>query len=85
MSSPVLRTAIGNYGHTTALKDGTITSPSFDLQHVEISPVPMIFRRMVRGLEFDIAEMALATCICSHAHGRRFSNPHFPDPRLLSR
>jgi len=73
MPSPVLRTAIGNYGHTTALKDGTTTSPMFGLEHVEISPVPMIFRRMVRGLEFDVAEMALATCLCARAHGRRFT------------
>ena len=75
MPSPVLRTAIGNYGHTTALKDGTITSPTFDLEHVEVSPVPTIFRRMVRGLEFDVAEMALATCLCARAHGRRFTGP----------
>ena len=73
MPRPVLRTAIGNYGHTTALKDGTIASPMFDLQHFEISPVPMIFRRMVRGLEFDVAEMALATCFFARAHGRRFT------------
>ena len=73
MPSPVLRTAIGNYGHTAALKDGTITSPMFDLEHVEVSPVPMIFRRMVRGLEFDVAEMALATCFCARAHGKRFT------------
>ena len=33
----------------------------------------MIFRRMVRGLEFDVAEMALATCLCARAHGRRFT------------
>ena len=72
MPKLVLRTALGNYGHTIPLKDGTITSPMFDLAQVEISPVPMIFRRMVRGLEFDVAEMALATYCCSRAHGRRF-------------
>ena len=27
MTNLVLRTALGNYGHTTTLKDGTITSP----------------------------------------------------------
>ena len=79
MPNLVLRTALGNYGHTTTLKDGSITSPMFDLEHVEISPVPMIFRRMVRGLEFDIAEMALATYFCARAHGRRFTGiPVFP-------
>ena len=73
MPNLVLRTAIGNYGHTTTLKDGSITSPMFDLEQVEISPVPMIFRRMVRSLEFDVAEMALATYFCARAHGKRFT------------
>ena len=73
MSKLVLKTAIGNYGHTTPLKDGTITSKMFEMKHVEISPVPMIFRRMVRGLEFDIAEMALATYLCARAHCKHFT------------
>ena len=73
MADMVLRTSIGNYGHTTPLKDGTITSERFDMEHVEITPVPMIFRRMVRGLEFDVAEMALSTYFCSRAHGKRFT------------
>ncbi len=73
MSKLELKTAIGNYGHTTPLKDGTITSGMFEMKHVEISPVPMIFRRMVRGLEFDIAEMALATYLCARAHGKHFT------------
>ena len=73
MPNLVLRTALGNYGHTTTLKDGSITSQLFELEQVEISPVPMIFRRMVRSLEFDVAEMALATYFCARAHGRRFT------------
>ena len=73
MSDLVLRTAIGNYGHTTPLKDGTITSKAFEMEHIEISPVPNIFRRMVRGLEFDVAEMALSTYLCARAHGKAFT------------
>ena len=73
MSNLVLKTAIANYGHTTPLKDGTVTSDMFSMEHIEISPVPMIFRRMVRSLEFDVAEMALATYLCSRAHGKRFT------------
>ena len=73
MTSLVLRTAIANYGHTTPLKDGTVGSSMFEMEHIEISPVPMIFRRMVRSLEFDVAEMALATHLCSRAHGKRFT------------
>jgi 4,5-dihydroxyphthalate decarboxylase len=73
VSELVLNTAIGNYGHTKPLKDGTLTSPRFALEHVEISPVPMIFRRMVRNLEFDVAEMALSTYICAREHGKKFT------------
>ena len=73
MSDLVLSTAIGNYGHTKPLKDGSLKSSRFELEHVEISPVPMIFRRMVRGLEFDVAEMALSTYICAREHGKAFT------------
>ncbi len=73
MSELMLKTAIANYGHTTPLKDGSVTSDMFGMEHIEISPVPMIFRRMVRGLEFDVAEMALATYLCARAHGKRFT------------
>ena len=72
MADLTLRTSIGNYGHTTPLKDGTLTSERFEMEHIEITPVPMIFRRMVRNLEFDVAEMALATYFCARAHGKKF-------------
>jgi 4,5-dihydroxyphthalate decarboxylase len=51
MANLILRTAIGTYGHTKALKDGTATSSHFEMEHIEVSPVTSIFRRMVRGLE----------------------------------
>ena len=73
MTDLVLRTAVGNYGHTTPLKDGTVTSNMFDMEHIEVSPVTSIFRRMVRGLEFDVAEMALSTYLCARAHGKAFT------------
>ena len=73
MTDLVLRTAVGNYGHTMPLKDGTVTSKVFDMEHIEVSPVTSIFRRMVRGLEFDVAEMALSTYLCARAHGKAFT------------
>ena len=73
MSDLVLRTAVGNYGHTTPLKDGTVSSDSFEMEHIEVSPVTSIFRRMVRELEFDVAEMALSTYLCARAHGKQFT------------
>lgn len=73
MAELTLTTAIGNYGHTKPLKDGSIKSERFAMEHVEVSPVPMIFRRMVRGLEFDVSEMALSTYICSKHYGKKFT------------
>ena len=73
MTDLVMRTAIGNYGHTKGLKDGSATSDRFDMEHIEVSPVTSIFRRMVRELEFDVSEMALSTYLCARAHGKRFT------------
>ena len=73
MADLVLRTALGTYGHTKALKDGTAKSAKFEMEHIEVSPVTSIFRRMVRGLEFDVSEMALSTYMCARAHGKPFT------------
>ena len=73
MADLTLRTAIGSYGHTLPLKDGTAASPLFAMEHIEVSPVTSIFRRMVRGLEFEVAEMALSTYLCARAHGKPFT------------
>ena len=73
MAALSLHTAVGNYGHTKPLKDGAANSDRFDLDHVEVSPVIAIFRRMVRGLEFDVAELALSTYLCSRAHNKPFT------------
>ena len=73
MPALTLRTAVGNYGHTNPLKDGTAKAENFDMDQVEVSPVISIFRRMVRCLEFDVAEMALSTYLCSRAHNKPFT------------
>ena len=70
MSDLLMRTAIGNYGYTTDLKNGAATSEKFEMDHVEISPITSVFRRMVRNMEFDLAEMALSTYLCARAHGK---------------
>ena len=67
----VLRTAIGNYDHTRALKDGTVHSGRLQLAHVEISPIHRAFRPMVNDLAFDLSEMAIVTYILAKASGRR--------------
>src|SRR5206468_4887847 len=69
----VLKTAIATYPHTKALKDGTVTMPGLELDHVEVSPIVGAFRRMVRTLEFDVCEMAITTYLTARAFGKPFT------------
>lgn len=73
MADRKLKTAIQTQGHTRALKDGTVKPKSFDFEFEEVPAIIQAFRRMVRGLEFDISEMAITTYICAKAHGKRFT------------
>lgn len=74
-----LKTAIATYGHTRALKDGTVAPEGASLDHVEVSPIIAAFRRMVRTAEFDVSEMALSTYLCARAHGKPMTAiPVFP-------
>jgi 4,5-dihydroxyphthalate decarboxylase len=73
------KTALVTYPHTQALKDGTVVPRSFTFDFEEVQPIVKAFRRMVRGLEFDISEMAITTYLTAKAHGRKFTAvPVFP-------
>src|SRR3954469_21281735 len=60
-------------GNNQALKDGAVKPKTFDLEFIEVNPLIDAFRRMVRGLEFDICEMAITTYICARAHDKRMT------------
>ncbi|HEY7465177.1 MAG TPA: ABC transporter substrate-binding protein [Dehalococcoidia bacterium] len=68
-----LKTAIGSYGHTRALKDGKIAPAGVSLQFEEVTPIIGAFRRMCRGLEFDVCEMAITTYLCAKANNLPFT------------
>jgi 4,5-dihydroxyphthalate decarboxylase len=79
MDRPALKTALVTRGHTTALKDGSVAPRTFDFDFEEVPQIIQAFRRMVRGLEFDISEMAITTYLCARAHGKAFTAiPVFP-------
>jgi 4,5-dihydroxyphthalate decarboxylase len=75
MSAPPtrLKTALQTLGHTSALKDGTVRVPGFELEFEELPAIIQAFRRMVRGLEFDVSEMALTTYITARSHHKPFT------------
>jgi 4,5-dihydroxyphthalate decarboxylase len=68
-----LKTVTRTQGNNHALKDGTVKPKSFAFDFVEVPVLIEAFRRMVRGLEFDICEMAITTYVCARAHGKRFT------------
>jgi 4,5-dihydroxyphthalate decarboxylase len=70
MAALKLTTVTRTQGNNQALKDGTVKPKGFALDFVEVNPLIDAFRRMVRGLEFDISEMAITTYICARAHGK---------------
>jgi len=78
-NEPQLKTALGSYGHTQPLKDGTVSPRTFGFEFEEVPVIIKAFRRMVRGSEFDIAELAMTTYMCARAHGKAFTAiPVFP-------
>jgi 4,5-dihydroxyphthalate decarboxylase len=56
-------------GNNAALKRGDVAPTGVSLAFEEVPVLPQAFRRMVRGLEFDVSEMALTTYLVAKAHG----------------
>lgn len=73
MSSRILKTVTRTQGNNAALKDGRVEPEGYKFEFEEVSVLPQAFRRMVRGLEFDVSEMALTTYLCAREHGVRFT------------
>jgi ABC-type nitrate/sulfonate/bicarbonate transport system substrate-binding protein len=73
MTKYTLKTALQTLGHTSALKDGTVRLQDAEFQFEEVPAIIQAFRRMVRGLEFDVSEMALTTYVAARAHHKRFT------------
>jgi 4,5-dihydroxyphthalate decarboxylase len=70
MSELKLKTVTRTQGNNRALKDGTVRPRTFAFDFEEVDPLIAAFRRMVRGNEFDICEMAITTYICAKGHGK---------------
>lgn len=68
MSNPV-RTMLGDYPITAALKAGRVRSPDVAFEFADVKVPNTAFRRVVGG-EFEIAELAIVTFLMAKAHGR---------------
>jgi 4,5-dihydroxyphthalate decarboxylase len=63
----VLRTAIGQYPHASALRDGRISSNLVTLDFADIPIINRAFAPMVREQRFDVSEMAIVTFLQAKA------------------
>ena len=70
MAERKLKTVTRTQGNNEALKEGAVKPRTFTFDFEEVEPLIAAFRRMVRGNEFDISEMAITTYICAKAHGK---------------
>jgi 4,5-dihydroxyphthalate decarboxylase len=76
-----LNIAVSTYGHTRALKDGSVPIAGVDANFIEVVPIIGAYRRMVRDLEFDVCEMAPTTYMIARARGA----PYIALPIFLMR
>ncbi|MBB4789582.1 ABC transporter substrate-binding protein [Streptomyces nodosus] len=60
---------LGDYPHTRVLRDGTIPVEDVECRFLTASPLHSAFPRMVRGLEFDVCEMPVATYLLARDAG----------------
>ena len=71
MNSEVLRlkTLLGDHPHVQALKKGQIGSHRLVLDLADVKTAFPEFKRVVRAMEFDVAELALVTYLQARTHG----------------
>ena len=73
MAALKLKTVTRTQGNNQALKDGSVQPVGFEFDFEEVPVLIDAFRRMVRGNEFDVCEMALTTYACARQHGKGFT------------
>ncbi|MFN0070948.1 MAG: ABC transporter substrate-binding protein [Chloroflexota bacterium] len=61
------------------LKDGRVTLAGYVLDCLEVAPMPRLFDRMIKNLEFDVSEMAIVTYLQGKEIGKPLTAlPIFP-------
>jgi 4,5-dihydroxyphthalate decarboxylase len=65
-----LRTLLGDYPGTAALKNGTIKSDSVAFDFADYSPAHKGFKPMVREAAFDVSELAIVTFLMAKGFGK---------------
>ncbi len=67
-----LKTLLGDYPTTHALRAGELTSTKVAFDFADVPQVASAFKRTVRNLEFDVSELAIVTYLMAKAHGKPY-------------
>ena len=67
---PVLKTLLSDYPNTRALRSGSLVPVGFSFAFADVKVANRAFKRAVRELEFDVAELALVTYFQAKAYGK---------------
>jgi 4,5-dihydroxyphthalate decarboxylase len=67
-----VKALLGDYPCTAALKRGDLRSDRVRLEFEDVRPPSAGFKRVVRGLEFDVAELAITTFLMAKASGKPY-------------
>ena len=71
MNAPLkLKTLLGDYPNTLAVKRGKLRPKLFEFEFADVKVPNRAFKRVVRNLEFDAAELALVTYLQAKAYGK---------------
>src|SRR5436190_8833444 len=65
-----LHALLGDYPVTKPLKSGALESPEIAFDFANVAKPRSAFKRVVRDLEFDVAELAIVTYLMAKAHGK---------------
>ncbi|MFY9317726.1 MAG: phosphate ABC transporter substrate-binding protein [Burkholderiales bacterium] len=90
-----LKTLLGDYPVTQALKSGQVASSIVQLDFADVKVPHTAFKRVVRDLEFDVAEIAIVTFLMAKSFGKpyvllpavmfgRFQHPYLVSVQNLS-
>jgi len=65
-----LKTLLGDYPNTLALKRGEVRSPNLVFDFADVKVPNTAFKAVVRELKYDVAELAIVTYLQAKAHGK---------------
>src|SRR5713226_887428 len=70
MNPKRMKTLLGDHAVTRAFRSGEVSSPELAFDFADVKVAHTAFKRVVRDLEFDLAELAIVTFLLAKAHGK---------------